>query len=60
MAGALETLQASIGQQHLPAKIAAFGISGTKRNGLKALFATHPDLDDRIAALEASNYPHYK
>ena len=60
MAGALEALKASIGQPHLPDKMAAFGISGAKRSGLKTLFATHPDLDDRIAALEASNYPDYK
>jgi len=60
MAGALETLKASIRQPHLPDKLAAFGISGAKRSGLKALFSTHPDLDDRIAALEASDYPDFK
>lgn len=52
MIGALEALKMSIRQPHLPDKIAAFGISGTKRRGLAALFATHPDLDDRIATLE--------
>jgi heat shock protein HtpX len=60
MIGALEALKASIRQPHLPDKLAAFGISGAKRSGLKALFATHPDLDDRVAALETSNYPDYK
>lgn len=60
MIGALEALKASIRQPHLPDKMAAFGISGTKRSGLAALFATHPNLDDRIASLEASNYPDYK
>lgn len=37
--------------------MAAFGVSGVKRKGLAALLATHPDLDDRIAALEGSMYP---
>jgi len=60
MIGALEALKASVRQPHLPDKLAAFGISGTKRTGLKALFATHPDLDDRVAALETSEYPDYK
>jgi heat shock protein HtpX len=60
MIGALETLKASVRQPHLPDKMAAFGISGTKRRGLSALFATHPDLDDRIVSLERSVYPDYK
>ncbi len=60
MMGALAALKASVAQPHLPDKLAAFGISGTKRTGLKALFATHPDLDDRIGALERSVYPDYK
>ncbi|HSW62290.1 MAG TPA: protease HtpX [Dissulfurispiraceae bacterium] len=60
MIGALEALKASVSQPHLPDKLAAFGISGTKRSGLKALFATHPALDDRIATLEMSAYPEYK
>jgi heat shock protein HtpX len=60
MIGALEALQASIRQPHLPDQMAAFGISGTKRRGLAALFATHPDLDDRIKALESSKHPEHK
>lgn len=60
MIGALESLKASIRQPHLPDQMAAFGISGSKRRGLAALFATHPDLDDRISALEKSRHPDYK
>jgi heat shock protein HtpX len=60
MIGALEVLKASVSQPHLPDKLSAFGISGAKRSGFKALFATHPDLDDRIAFLEVSAYPDYK
>lgn len=57
MIGALEALKASVRQPHLPDQMAAFGISGAKRKGLAALFATHPDLDDRISALERSSHP---
>jgi len=60
MVGALESLKASIKQPHLPDQMAAFGISGSKKSGLKALFATHPDLDDRINTLMESQYPDYK
>lgn len=60
MIEALGALKASLRQPHLPDKIAAFGISGARRRGLAALFATHPDLDDRMAALEASGYPDFK
>jgi len=51
--------QISIQQKHLPDEMAAFGISGSKKRGLAALFATHPDLDDRIQALRESVYPDY-
>lgn len=57
MIGALEALKASVRQPHLPDQMAAFGISGAKRKGLAALFATHPDLNDRISALERSPHP---
>ena len=57
MIGALKSLKRSINQPHLPDEMAAFGISGSKKRGLASLFATHPDLDDRIKALEVSSYP---
>lgn len=60
MISALESLKASIQQPHLPDQMAAFGISGSKKRGLAALMATHPDLDDRIAALARSAYPDHK
>lgn len=60
MMGALEALKAPRIQPQLPDKIAAFGISGAKRSGIKALFSTHPDLDDRIKALEGLPYPEYR
>lgn len=53
MIGALERLR----QQHpqpLPAQMAAFGIAGNLGEGLKRLFMTHPPLEERIAALRAS------
>jgi heat shock protein HtpX len=57
MIDALRSLKASLQKAHLPDEMAAFGISGTKKRGLAALFATHPDLDDRIRALAESSYP---
>jgi Zn-dependent protease with chaperone function len=33
--------------------MAAFGISGKGRAGITRFFATHPSLDDRIAALRS-------
>ncbi|MDX1915540.1 MAG: protease HtpX [Methylophilus sp.] len=36
----------------LPEKMAAFGISGAQKMGLKRLFMTHPPLEERIAALK--------
>jgi len=59
MIGALESLKESIQRPHLPDQMAAFGISGSKKRGLSALFATHPDLDDRIKALAESGFPDY-
>lgn len=59
MIGALKALR-SAAREALPDKIAAFGISGAKRRGIAALFATHPDLADRIAALEEAQYPDYR
>jgi heat shock protein HtpX len=37
----------------LPATLTAFGISSGAVQGMKALFRSHPSLDDRIAALKA-------
>ncbi|MGD8443112.1 MAG: protease HtpX [Desulfobacterales bacterium] len=57
MIEALETLRASINKLHLPDEMAAFGISGARKRGLAALFATHPPLEDRIRALQESASP---
>lgn len=40
--------------EDLPGEFAAFGINGGKPTGLRALFMSHPPLDERIAALERS------
>jgi heat shock protein HtpX len=53
MIGALERLKKAAGEP-LPDQMAAFGISGARRGGLARLFATHPDLDERIERLRAS------
>lgn len=53
MIGALRALQRSSGvPNQLPENMQAFGIGSGKRVGLSALFASHPPLEDRIAALE--------
>ncbi|MDD2706234.1 MAG: protease HtpX [Acidocella sp.] len=54
MINALKRLQSLHEPQPLPDKMAAFGISGA-RSGLTRLFMTHPPLEERIAALEASS-----
>ncbi|OGA62182.1 MAG: zinc metalloprotease HtpX [Betaproteobacteria bacterium RIFCSPLOWO2_12_FULL_65_14] len=51
MIAALRRL-ASLHVAPLPDRMAAFGISGVKRAGLRRLFSTHPPLEERIAALE--------
>lgn len=51
MIAALERLQAQHEPSALPKQMAAFGISGG--GGISKLFATHPGLDERIAALRA-------
>lgn len=51
MVAALERLQRSVKQPHLPDQMAAFGISGQGTGGIKRLFMTHPPLEERIAAL---------
>jgi heat shock protein HtpX len=50
MASALRRLQQASEPQPMPDELAAFGILG---GGLGRLFATHPPLEERIAALEA-------
>lgn len=52
MIAALERLQQSVGQPHLPDQMAAFGISGNIAHGLKRLLMTHPPLEERIARLK--------
>lgn len=52
MIGALQRLKAEYGiPDQLPEQLTAFGINGHLKDGLMALFASHPPLDDRIAAL---------
>lgn len=53
MVNALQRLQASVAQPHLPDQLAAFGISGAIGKGLQRLFMSHPPLAERIAALQA-------
>jgi heat shock protein HtpX len=53
MIGALHRLKAETQvPNQLPESMQAFGITGGKRSGIKALFTTHPPLEDRIAALQ--------
>ena len=54
MVAALQALQRSVGQPHLPDQMAAFGISGGIGQGLRRLFMSHPPLHERIAALQAA------
>lgn len=53
MIDALKRLQGNQAED-LPGEFAAFGINGGRPSGLKALFMSHPPLEDRIAALERS------
>lgn len=53
MIAALQRLQRESNvPNQLPESMQAFGITGGKRKGFKALFMTHPPLEDRIAALQ--------
>ncbi len=52
MVAALERLQRSANQPHLPEQMAAFGISGGTKKGLARLFMTHPPLEERIETLK--------
>ncbi len=54
MIGALQRLRSEQGVPvHMSETLTAFGINGGVKGGLKALFMTHPPLEDRIAALQA-------
>ena len=52
MIASLRRLQQAHEPEDLPDQMAAFGIAGGVGHGLKALFLTHPPLEQRIAALE--------
>ncbi len=55
MIAALQRLQREVeAPNQLPESMQAFGITGGKREGLKALFMSHPPLDKRIAALRSN------
>lgn len=51
MIAALERLQTSAGQPHLPEQLEAFGISGGMASGFKRMFMSHPPLSERIEVL---------
>ncbi|MDX5151644.1 MAG: protease HtpX [Acidiferrobacterales bacterium] len=53
MIQALQALQRTYDQPHLPDQMAAFGISGKRDGGLRRLFMTHPPLEERIARLQS-------
>lgn len=52
MVAALERLKGGRAPAQLPEALQAFGISGGRPSGLRALFMSHPPLDQRIAALQ--------
>ncbi|MGI9326056.1 MAG: protease HtpX [Pseudomonadales bacterium] len=55
MINALARLKAASQMQPaLPESMAAFGITGGLRQGLRALFTSHPPLDERIQALRSA------
>ncbi len=54
MIAALKRLQSVNDPQDLPGEFSSFGISGGIGGGLKSLFMSHPPLEKRIEALEAS------
>ena len=56
MISALERLQKSENQPHLPEQLEAFGISGGMATGLKRLFMSHPPLSERIEALRTMSH----
>ncbi len=56
MIGALQRLQAVHMPSQLPEQMQAFGISGGLGGGLRALFMTHPPLEQRIEALKNATH----
>jgi len=52
MVAALERLKGGQAPNQLPEALQAFGINGGKPSGFRALFMSHPPLEDRIAALQ--------
>lgn len=54
MISALQRLQSQHDASVIPKQMAAFAISAGAGSSLKSLFATHPSLEDRIAALSAA------
>jgi len=54
MIAALRRLNAGSEPTALPPQMDAFGISGATKQGLRKLFMSHPPIEERIAALEAS------
>ena len=54
MIAALKRLQTVSNPQDLPGEFSSFGISGGIGSGLKSLFMSHPPLEKRIEALQAS------
>ena len=52
MISALQALQRQHTEDVLPEEVAAFGIRPSKARGVRKLFASHPPLDERIAALQ--------
>ena len=55
MIAALQRLKAAYEPSSLPKQMAAFGIRGGGASGLTRLFASHPGLDERIAALRGGS-----
>lgn len=54
MIAALKRLQNNTTEGELPDQLSAFGISGLRKSNFGKLFLSHPPLEHRIAALEAS------